>query len=241
MQTHSSAVQASAEPAGSLPRVQSAAAALAERRLVGRVFEQCDAVIREACPLSSAPPEFLGALTANESGGRRDATRFEPGVYRHLQAVASGKSGAYGSLTAAALDAEAAKLLPSDAALHARHLTAAFAANHGAQLASLPDEALRELSTSWGYTQIMGYHMVGRAGKVRDLIDPPFHYRVALRLLSEFAAGYDLDPAREFSEMFCCWNTGRPNGKTFDPNYVENGLRRMRIYRQLQAGAAAGR
>jgi len=39
--------------------------------------------------------------------------------------------------------------------------------------------------------------------------------------------------------MFCCWNTGRPYGKTFDPDYVEKGLRRMRIYRQLRSIRAA--
>ena len=55
------------------------------------------------------------------------------------------------------------------------------------------------------------------------------------------AAGYRLDLGREFRELFCCWNTGRPYGKTFDPNYVENGLRRLRIYRELQAVAAAAR
>ncbi len=87
----------------------------------------------------------------------------------------------------------------------------------------------------------MGYHMVGRAGTMRDLVDPPFHFHLAIQLLSDFAADYRLDLGYEFSEMFCCWNTGRPYGKTFDPNYLENGLRRMRIYRELQAAAAAAR
>ena len=45
----------------------------------------------------------------------------------------------------------------------------------------------------------------------------------------------------EFAELFRCWNTGRPNGKTFDPNYVQNGLRRIEIYRRLQAGDAPAR
>jgi len=240
LQTHSSPVQVPSRPvAGLLPPAQAAAQTLSEQRMVERVFEQCDAVIRGACQSSSVPPEFLGALAANESGGRADATRFEPAVYRHLQAVASGKSPAFGSLTLPALDAEAAELLPpSDAALHARYLTPAFGANHKEQIQSCPDEVLRELATSWGYTQIMGYHMVGRAGTVRDLVEPPFHFRVAIELLSEFAADYRLDLGHEISEMFRCWNTGRPYGKTFDPNYVENGLRRMRIYRELQAVAA---
>ena len=103
-------------------------------------------------------------------------------------------------------------------------------------LARAQDEALRELATSWGFTQIMGYHMVGRPGTTRDLLEPSFHYRVALSLLAQFAATYQLDVAREFAEMFRCWNTGRPDGQTFDPEYVEKGLRRMELYREL-AGA----
>ena len=242
MPTHSNAMQANSRPeaAASVPQSGAAARMLAERRLVERVFERCDAVIREACASSSVPPEFLAALTANESGGLADAARFEAAVYRHLEAVARGERPSYGSIMLPELEAEASELLPpTDAALHARYLTPAFAANHQEQIESLPDEALRQLATSWGYTQIMGYHMVGRAGTVRDLVEPRFHFRLAVQLLSEFAADYHLDLGHEFSEMFCCWNTGRPYGKTFDPNYVENGLRRMRTYRQLRAGTAA--
>ena len=193
MQVHSGPVQVSHEPLAH--GGQAAAAASLERRLMERVFGECNAVICEVCRPGSVPPEFLGALTANESGGRRDATRFEPGVYRHLQAVASGRRAAYGRLTAGNLGSEAAELLPSDAALHARHLSAAFSLSHQEHLAGVPDEVLRELSTSWGYTQIMGYHMVGRAGTMRDLVDPPFHFRLAVRLLSGFAADFRLDPA----------------------------------------------
>ncbi len=97
----------------------------------------------------------------------------------------------------------------------------------------LEEEALRELATSWGYTQIMGYHMVGRQGTVRDLLEPRFHYGLAVRLLSEFAQEYQLDLMREFEEMFRCWNTGGPYGKTSDPAYVEKGLERLQLYREL--------
>jgi hypothetical protein len=229
-----------ARTGGTEPQIATGPAAFAERRLAQRVFECCHEAIEQATQLSSVPPAFLGALAANESGGRAAASRFEPAVYRHLVAVARGASPAFGSINAANLRAEASDLLPpTDAALHARYLTPAFAANHGASLAALPDDLLRQLACSWGYTQIMGYHMVGRPGTVRDLLEPNFHFRVAIQLLAEFAADYQLDLAHEFSEMFCCWNTGRPYGKTFDPDYVENGLRRMRLYRELASLVSA--
>jgi len=76
---------------------------------------------------------------------------------------------------------------------------------------------------------------------VRDLLEPRFHYHLANQLLAEFAESYQLDLAREFGELFHCWNTGRPDGRTTDPAYVEKGLTRMEIYRELMAGQPAAR
>jgi hypothetical protein len=208
--------------------------ALAEQKLVARVFDRCNSAILAACKSSSVPPEFLGALTANESGAKDRAARFEPAVYRHLAAVVSGAAPAYGSIHAEVLLAKLGRVLhPKADDFHAHFLTPPFGANHLSELAGLPDEGLRELATSWGYTQIMGYHMVERRGAVRDLLQPAFHFRVALELLAEFAAAHQLDLASEFAEMFCCWNTGQPYGKTYDPMYVGHGLSRMAIYKNL--------
>ncbi len=206
----------------------------AERRLVQRVFTRCDAFIQESARSSSVPPEFLGALTANESGGDSAAVRFEPSVYRHLKAVAAGERPRYGGIDAEALCKELAEVLhPKTGEFHALFLNSLFAPGQAGELSRLADEALRELASSWGFEQIMGFHMIGRRGTVRDLLEPRFHYHFANQLLGEFAASYHLDLSREFEAMFRCWNTGRPDGKTADPAYVKNGLRRMQIYRTL--------
>ena len=209
-----------------------------ERRLLERVYGRCQAVLAEACAYSSVPPEFLAALTANESGGDPLAARFEPGVYEHLKAVATGKAPVYAGIRASNLEAEIEEMLhPKAEQFHGRYLTPTFAAAYAQQIAALEDEALRELATSWGFTQIMGYHLVGRNGTVRDLREPRFHYRLAIELLSEFAEHYQVDLARELEEMFRCWNTGSPHGLTSDPEYAEKGLRRMEIYREITKGA----
>ncbi len=210
-----------------------------------RVFDRCHRSIVEACARSSAPAEFLAALTGNESSGDPKVARFEPAVYRHLKAVANGQSIAYAGLHSSDLVPETEEIIkeilhPKAEFFHARYLTEPFSANHRDDIASLKDEALRELGTSWGLTQIMGYHMVGRGGTPRDLFrdDPPgrlYHFRVALEILAEFADDYQLDLAHEFEEMFRCWNTGAPYGETFDPSYVQNGIRRMEIYRRISA------
>ena len=209
----------------------------AEHRLVRRVFARCDGFIQEACSSSSVRPEFLGALTANESGGDPAAVRFEPSVYRHLKAVAAGESPRYGGICAQALCEELAEVLhPKTDEFHARFLNSLFTAGQASELSRLADEALRELASSWGFVQIMGFHVMGRHGTVRDLLEPRFHYHLANQLLAEFAESYQLDLAREFEELFRCWNTGQPDGRTTDPAYVENGLMRMKLYQELTAG-----
>lgn len=212
----------------------------ADVRLMARVAERCGAAIRQACEASSVPPEFLAALVANESGGDAQAARFEPAVYRHLQAVAAGFTPAYAGMDAGELWDEVAEMLhPKADAYHARALRAVENASGANPIQSLGDEAIAELATSWGYTQIMGYHMVGRGGTPRDLLDPDRHFRVALELVAAFAEEYQLDVQSEFAEMFRCWNTGQPYGRTTDANYVANGLCRMEIYGAL-AGAPPG-
>ncbi len=204
--------------------------------LMERVYERCHEAMARATAAATAPEAFLAALVANESGAEATAARFEPAVYAHLAAVGRGEEPAFGSIRAAALDAEVADLLhPKTASYHARALGLVTTSRLSALLAELNDEALRELATSWGYTQIMGYHVINRQGTLRDLLDADFHFRMAVALLSEFAEAYQLDSGREFREMFCCWNTGRPYGVTFDPEYVEKGLARMEIYRGILA------
>jgi hypothetical protein len=198
------------------------------------VFARCDGFIQEACGLSSVRPEFLGALTANESGGNPAAVRFEPSVYRHLKAVAAGERPRYGGIGAEALCEELTEVLhPKTGEFHEKFLHSLFANGQASGLSHLADEALRELASSWGFTQIMGFHLIGRHGTVGDLLEPRFHYHLANQLLAEFAESYQLDLAREFEELFRCWNTGRPEGKTADPAYARNGLRRMELYREL--------
>ena len=199
-----------------------------------RVFMRCDEFIQGACHSSSVPCEFLGALTANESGGNNAAVRFEPSVYRHLKAVAAGERPRYGGIGTEALSKELAEVLhPKSGEFHAMFLNSLVESGKASELFRLADEVLRELASSWGYAQIMGFHVMGRGGTVRDLVEPRFHYRFANQLPAEFAETYQFDVRREFEEMFRCWNTGSPDGRTADPAYVSAGLERMEIYRSL--------
>jgi hypothetical protein len=216
------------------PPVRRGAPAPTELALMARVAESCGPLLARVCGASSLPVEFLAALVANESGGDPRALRFEPAVFRHLEAVAAGFTPVYAGMNTLDLAKEVAEVFyPKADSYHLRALPAVEGAGAAALFQGLGEEALRELATSWGYTQIMGYHMVGRRGTPRDLLEPERHFQVALDLLAEFAEQYQLDPRGEFEELFRCWNTGRPYGRTTDPNYVSNGLRRMEVYRAL--------
>ena len=206
-----------------------------EQKLLQRVHDRCHAVMVEVCRYSSVPTAFLAALVANESGGNGKALRFEPAVYRHLKSLAAGERPKYAGHDRDSLQREIEEMLhPKSAAFHAHFLSATWGEAPLKALAACRDEALRELASSWGYTQIMGYHLLGRPGTVLDLLEPRFHFGLALELLADFAERYQLDVTREFAEMFRCWNTGQPYGATTDPRYVEKGLRRMEIYRFIE-------
>jgi hypothetical protein len=221
----------------------------AETKLLARLRTTYEAYIVEATRDNSISPEFLVALTANESGGDPRAKRFEPGVYRHLKDVAEGRLAVYGSISKSLLEGQieraerAAKESPSTGSEHSEpaakpeisgvgHLTASRAPGTAPAAASFADGVIRSLATSWGLTQIMGYHMIGRAEPIERLQDPAFHYRMAVQLLEVFATKYHLDPQRDFEALFRCWNTGRPDGRTSDPAYADRGLGRIALCRQ---------
>jgi hypothetical protein len=202
-----------------------------DQELMSRITSDWGAIIAQACHLSSVPPEFLAALTANESGGDPNATRFELSIYQRLRAVHEGRASQFWNITGNALADELLEMaLPYDDTPKADP-DAMQVPIFGKLPEDVDDQDLRALATSWGLTQIMGYQMIGRRGTVATLLDPPEHYRIALELLAEFAQHCGLDVTAEFEQMFRCWNTGRPDGKTYDSAYVPNGLARMKLYR----------
>lgn len=218
--------------------------------LMARIREQWGANIRAAVTLSSIPEAFLAAIVANESGGAPGDTRFESAVFGRLVNVCAGLSAVFSPhgvrrpLTAPWLLAYASpgELQPAET----------VAEMSGPPFGPFPPGAparglqwglkrLRELATSYGLTQVMGWHLVEMAGMagwrftVGDLLAPASNLKAAVLLLSYFVEHYQLDPAKEFSELLYCWNTGLPDGSvsTFDPRYVPNGLERMAAYAAL--------
>lgn len=173
-------------------------------------------VISDVCKTTSVRPEFLAALIANESGGDTSAKRFEPAVLVSLWQVLAQRKEAFGSITR---DHLVAYLYPAPAS---------FIGGLNAIVAGAV-QRLDGLATSWGLTQIMGYNVLG-VGDAGKLADPTFNLRTAVAMLLQFSHRFDLDVIDDTVQLLRCWNTGRPDGTTADPEYINHGTQRMVCY-----------
>jgi hypothetical protein len=91
------------------------------------------------------------------------------------------------------------------------------------------DDALRNLATSWGPFQLMGYKCIDMSVHVADIRGKDA-VRHGMRWISEEYGGVLREGS--FKDAFHIHNAGRPYPKigpprTHDPRYVERGLRYM--------------
>lgn len=101
-----------------------------------------------------------------------------------------------------------------------------------ATVADASDEALRNLASSWGPLQIMGYHCVEIGVLVHDLRDADA-LRWGIAWADETYGSYLRDGSPR--DAFHVHNAGRPYPeqgppRTHDPRYVHRGLRLMRAF-----------
>lgn len=94
---------------------------------------------------------------------------------------------------------------------------------------NLNDEKLRELATSYGLTQIMGYHCLELGCSIEDL-KGEFHLLWAVAYIRDHY-GKQVKQ-KDWDACFRIHNTGRADGTTARKDYVEKGLRRMEYYRK---------
>lgn len=89
------------------------------------------------------------------------------------------------------------------------------------------DPEIRRLATSYGLTQIMGYHCIDLGCSVDDL-KSSYHLVWAVAWMRK---NYNrMAVNRNWAACFRIHNTGRPDGKPGRPDYVTRGLVRMAFY-----------
>jgi hypothetical protein len=185
--------------------------------MLGKIKASMGKPIRDAIVRTPFSEAFIAALVANESSGDPAAKRFEPEVFCDLALVLAGRKAAYDSIGAQDLTG-----ILTRAGLNGNPLQAVT-------------NKLMDLATSWGPTQIMGYETVAFRGiEILDLEILSKHFGFAVTLLDQFVNRWTL----KFSDSWVpnllrCWNTGRPDGVTEDPEYVNKGMARMGMYQTL--------
>lgn len=97
------------------------------------------------------------------------------------------------------------------------------------KLRKYSDEELKQLATSYGLVQIMGYHCLAMGCTVDELRGDYQLQWAAVYMQAHYAK-----PARksDWSTCFRIHNTGRPDGRPHRSDYVERGLIRMQYYRE---------
>jgi hypothetical protein len=200
-----------------------------EEKLMQSIREKWRAEIDRAIAATAIPSEFLAALIANETGGDPTKKRFEKNVLLELWEVLIGRSAHFGSIGRDDLESIAVSAAASDASSNLWFPVSC--------------KAIDALATSWGLTQIMGYETIALGVPLFALQQPSSSLQLTCRMLADFAKGKKIDlklagvtgglSGECSSELFDCWNTGRPHAPTADPLYIPNGLVRMAIYRDL--------
>lgn len=157
-----------------------------------------EAVNRHAAAFGLSP-KYLKALIILESSGRKNVpARFEKHVYRRLKKLKAGQISQFENL-------------------RPHHLKDAS------------DAALKNLARSWGPFQIMGYKCILLGINIKDLRgDKAVFWGIKW---IDMTYGDYLRKGK-YMDCFHLHNTGKPYPKagppkTYDPNYVKNGMRYM--------------
>ncbi len=97
-------------------------------------------------------------------------------------------------------------------------------------ISNATDGTLRNLASSWGPFQLMGYKCLPLGILVNDLrgsADGRSVYWACKWIRSEYGKYLD---EKQFEKAFRIHNTGRPDGQTHNPNYVGNGMKYVRYF-----------
>lgn len=95
------------------------------------------------------------------------------------------------------------------------------------ELKGCSDEALRNLASSWGPFQLMGYKCLQLGIQVQDLRGEDA-VKWAIHWINLTYGDYLRQG--NFEAAFRIHNTGSPTGRTHDTNYVKNGMKHMKMF-----------
>jgi hypothetical protein len=193
-----------------------------ETAMMQLIRQQMGGAIRAAIAALGMAPSFepfMAALAANESSGNASQQRREPRELMQFARVLMDEITEYQGIGSGLLmKAITQALLPSAIV-----------------------RTLMNYCTSYGPTQIMGWHALKDGYSLSELVTLESHFRRCAGYVRSFQKEFNLAPPAadaDAEKFFRCWNGGHPTAQTADPEYVAKGLRRMALYQQLAKLAA---
>lgn len=179
------------------------------KKLAKQIFDRFDGRIVEATNGSNVPPKFVAGLIGNEAGKDKQGKISETATRFEKHVFAS-----------------------LQAVRDGRRST--YSGIKRSQIQDSSDAALRALATSYGITQIMGWHCINNLKcTIADLRNPDKHLFYTVRLLQLNGFPKNATKAEMDGEMRQ-WNTGRENGQTYHDNYVPNAIQVRAAYSELE-------
>lgn len=155
------------------------------------------------------PSAYLKSLLILECSGKyKVPPRFEQGVFNRLKRIRDGKDE-----------------------------NASYSGITKEMIHNATDEALRNMATSWGPFQIMGYHAVVMGLKVRNLRGFKSLYYGVKWIDNNYG---DYLRAGKYKDAFHLHNAGKPfpaSGipATHNPDYVPRGLKYLKYFQDREA------
>jgi hypothetical protein len=211
-----------------------------DAQLMQKIRNEMGDYIAGAVEGTPFPPALVAALVANESSGQANLQRFEPAVFAELARVITLQKTNYAPAGCKK------PLAQTDLMPHVWPQTLVGSTGKSSEVFTFPQgvQALQNLATSYGPTQIMGWHSIEFGYPLGDLPNLQRHFDRAVELLAWFGERYEMMESSlsetEFATaIFHCWNTGSPVAPTYDPDYVAHGLARMALYGETTAETAA--
>ena len=172
------------------------------------IREACGREIAEAAEGDPIRSALLAAITANESGGSRQAYRFAPANYERLLGLLAGNETKVDGVTRAQLE---------------KRLNAVKKESDRALL-------LKQLAGLHGYTGLPGYLSIVWKEPLEALTEKDRHFQLAAQRLEDVCRQFELDPAKHAAEIGRCWNAGCPNGRMRLAMYSWRLQERIRLY-----------
>jgi hypothetical protein len=215
-----------------IPRTRVREKTVTDLELMRKIKSELGDYIAGAVEGTPFPPSLLAALSANESSGVANAQRFEPAVFAELAEVLVLQRPSYSP-------AGSKRALTAGDLQQACWPQSSPVPGKSSDVFTFPQGvlALKNLATSFGPTQIMGWHSVELTFPLGDLCNLATHFERTVQLLQWFKDRYHL--GNDLVAYFHCWNTGSPTAPTFNPNYIRDGLDWKRLYESIPDAPAA--